>query len=98
MPRRQALIIEAGGERFRLDDGLDDPGTLHITRRHGTTATDAIRTFFAGATEPWDESRRRFETRTETRGLFWTRHAHDRSVVVISCFGRGEESSPTWTS
>ncbi len=94
MARRQALIIEAEGERFRFYYDLTDPGVLHITRQHGTTPEDAIRTFFVGATEPWDETHLRFETRTETHGLYWTRHAHDHAVIAISCFKRGEESWP----
>jgi predicted DNA binding CopG/RHH family protein len=42
---------------------------LHITRQHGTTPEDAIRTFFVGATEPWDESHLRFETHGDARPL-----------------------------
>ena len=67
---------------------------LHITRQHGATPEDAVRTFFAGVTEAWDEAHLRFETHTETHGLYWTRHTHDESVVVISCFERGDESWP----
>lgn len=89
--RRQALIIEAQGERFRFYYDLEQPGVLHMTRQHGTTPEDAVRTFFAGVTEPWDEARLRFETRTDTHGLFWTRHGHDQSVLIISCFKRGDE-------
>jgi hypothetical protein len=55
---------------------------------------DAIRTFFAGAAEPWDEVRLRFATYTETHGPFWTRHARDQSVIVIGCFKRGDEQWP----
>jgi hypothetical protein len=89
--RRHALIIEARGERFRVYYDLQDPSVLHITRQHGTTPEDAIRTFFAGVAEPWDQEHLRFATYTETHGLYWTRHAHDQSGIVISCFKRGEE-------
>jgi hypothetical protein len=89
--RRRALIIEALGERFRFYYDAHEPDVLHITRQHGTTPADAIRTFFAGAAEPWDEVHLRFATATETHGLFWTRHAQDQSVIVISCFKRGGE-------
>jgi hypothetical protein len=92
--RRQALIVEAHGERFRFYYDLQDPGVLHITRQHGTTPEDAIRTFFSGVAEPWDEAHLRFATYTVTHGLFWTRHAHDQSVIVISCFNRGDEQWP----
>ena len=88
--RRQALIIQADGERFRFYYDLEYPQMLHVTLQHGTTPGDAIRTFFAGETGPWDEAHARFETRTATHGLYWTRHTHDQSVIVISCFKRGD--------
>ncbi len=88
MPVREALIIEAGGERFRVYYDLEVPEVLHITLRHGTAPEDAIRTFFEGERQPWDEERQRFETATDTHGLYWTRHPHDGSVIVISCFER----------
>jgi hypothetical protein len=92
MGRRAALIIEAGGERFRFYYDLDYPDVLHITLRHGTTPALAIETFFDGDKHPWDEDRARFETLTASYGLYWTRHAHDQSVIVISCFAREEEA------
>lgn len=91
MPRRRALIIEAGGERFRFYYDADDPETLHITLRHGTSPEDAVRTFFEGEAQPWDQARSRFVTVTDTHGLYWTRHAHDQSVIVIACFEQEEE-------
>jgi hypothetical protein len=89
--RREALIIEAGGEKFRFYYDREIPEVLHIALQHGTTPQDAIRVFFEGETHPWDEEHARFETVTSTHGLYWTRHAHDQSVIVISCFRRGEE-------
>ena len=94
MARRQALIIEAGGERFRFYYDLREPSVLHITRQHGTTPEDAIHTFFVGMTGSWNETHLRFETRTETHGLYRTRHARDHSAIVIRRFKRGEESWP----
>ena len=91
MPIREALIITAAGERFRFYYDLEHPEVLHITLRHGTAPADAIRTFFEGEAHPWDEARSRFETMTATHGLYWTRHASDQSVIVISCFEREEE-------
>ena len=91
MRSREALIIEAGGERFRFYYDLERPEVLHITRRHGTVPEEAIRAFFEGRTGPWNEARVRFETETETHGLYWTRHPHDQSVIVISCFAREED-------
>ena len=91
MAAREALIIEAAGELFRFYYDLEAPDVLHITLRHGATPRDAIRTFFEGASGPWDDARQRFETMSETHGLYWTRHAHDRPVIVISCFERERE-------
>lgn len=91
MDRREALIIAAGGERFRFYYDVEHPEVLHITLRHRAVPEDAIRTFLEGEARPWDETRSRFETVTETHRLYWTRHAHDQSVIVISCFERGEE-------
>ncbi|TAK24115.1 MAG: hypothetical protein EPO26_06800 [Chloroflexota bacterium] len=91
MTRRLALIIEAESETFRFYYDGDNPSELHITRRHGTTPEDAIGTFLRGSVEPWDSSRMRFASWTETHVLFWTRHAHDRSVIVISYVRRTDE-------
>lgn len=88
--RREALIIEAGGERFRFYYDREVPEVLHITLQHGTTPDDAVRVFFEG-TATWYEAHQRFETVTRTHGLYWTRHVHDQSVIVINCFPRGEE-------
>jgi len=87
---REALIIEAGGERFRFYYDLAIPEVLHITLRHGTSPEDAIRVFFEGVTAPWNAANARYETLTDTHVLYWTRHIHDQSVIVISCFRRGD--------
>ena len=91
MPIREALIIEAGGERFRFYYDLEVPEVLHVTLRHGTTPEDAIQTFFEGEQQLWNEERQRFETMSDTLSLYWTRHPHDGSVIVISCFEREGE-------
>ena len=91
MAAREALIIEAAGELFRFYYDAEAPQVLHIALRHGTTPRDAIRAFLEGESGPWVEARQRFETASETHGLYWTRHAHDRSVIVISCFERERE-------
>jgi hypothetical protein len=76
-----------GGETFRFY--YDDGDILHITLRHGTTVRDAIRTFFDGAQSEWDAVHLRYESVTETHGMYWTRHVHDGSIIVISCWERG---------
>ena len=92
MAQRQALIIEANGERFRFYYDPEHPEVLHIALRHSTTPEDAIRTFLEGETESWDKPHMRFETVTETHGIYWTRHPHDQSVIIVSCFRRGDEN------
>ncbi len=91
MAQREALIIEANGELFRFYYDLEHHQVLHITLQHGTMPADAIRTFFAGTTGPWDDGHARFETLTESHAIYWTRHSHDQSVIIISCFRRGDE-------
>jgi hypothetical protein len=91
VPVREALIVEAQGERFRFYYDRLHPEILHITLQHGTTPADAIRTFFRGEVAPWDEEHLRFETLTESHGVYWTRHPHDQSVIIISCFKRGDD-------
>lgn len=92
MPVREALIIEAGGERFRFYYDMEAPDVLHITHRHGTTPAEAIRTFFADDLRPWNDRRQRYESASATHGLYWTRHPHDGSVIVITCFEWEEQS------
>ncbi len=87
---REALILEAGGARFRFYYDVEIPEVLHITLRHGTTPDEAISVFFEGATAPWNAANARYETLTDTHALYWTRHIPDQSVIVISCFRRGD--------
>lgn len=61
---------------------------LHIGAEHGTTAQDAIDTFFDGWTQH-NTRNARFETFTTSHGLYWTwLHGDEAStnVLVISCF------------
>ena len=88
--RRHAYVVAAGGERFRFYYDRQHATVLHITLQHHTTPEDAVRTFFEGTTALWDEAHQRYETVTETHGIYWT-HAHDQSVIIISCFKRGDE-------
>ena len=37
------------------------------------------------------EAHQRYETVTETHGIYWTRNGHYQSVIIISCFKRGDE-------
>jgi len=87
VPRREFRLVEARGERFRFYyEG--DSDVLHITARHGITDEDAIATFFEATVTEWNEANSRFESSSETHILYWTRHAHDGSVIIISCSRR----------
>lgn len=73
---------------FKYDD--IDPPMLHIFVRHLTSATDAINTFFAARTTVWNDLHSRFESFTETHGLYWFwRDEQERVVMVITCFKVG---------
>jgi hypothetical protein len=84
VPYRQ---VDDSGIRFvfKYDDA--DPSILHIFARHLTSIDDALDTFFEGETT-WNPERRRFETYTETHGLFWFWLREGAVVMVISCFSR----------
>ncbi|MBM4416526.1 MAG: hypothetical protein FJ035_09915 [Chloroflexi bacterium] len=86
MPVRSALLVAAGGKRFRFYYDLEVPELLHIVLRHGTTPDDAIRTYFEDITSAWDGARARYATTTSSHVLHQTRHTRDQSVIVISCF------------
>ena len=89
VPVRRALIVEANGELFRFYYDRDRSDQLHIVARHGARPEDTIATFFRGVTI-WNDRSMRYETLTETHCLYWTRHAHDRSVIIVSCFELGD--------
>jgi hypothetical protein len=89
--RRDALILEAGGEPFRCYYDPERPTVPHITWRHGTTPEDAIAAFFSPERTEWNPGYARYETAGEEHVLYWTRHAHDDSIVVITCFGRWDD-------
>jgi hypothetical protein len=91
MAGRIALIVTANGETFRFYYDVEQPQFLHITVQHGATLQDAVQTFFEGHTEPWDEVHARYMTMTGTHAIYWTRHAFDQSVIIISCFRREDE-------
>lgn len=88
MPR-DTFTVDLLNERFHFF--YDEPGVLHITKSHGTTPADAIRAFYFAETTAWNEERRRYETRSATHGLYWTRHEYDGSVLIISCWERSDK-------
>ena len=79
-------VYRAKGIKFYFKPDDTDPSILHIFARHLTTPAEAIRTFFA-AKPRWNKVYQRFETRTETHGLYWFwLNEAEQKVMVVSCF------------
>ena len=87
--RYEPYLDQESGLRFDFKCEPTQPSLLHIFARHGTSPQDAISTFFEGETN-WNETRKRFETFTETHGLYWVWRVQDTVVLVISCFRMDE--------
>ena len=90
VPRREALTVDVGGERFRFY--FDSGRILHITRAHGTTPEEAIAAYFGTRSTQWNERHRRFESVTRTHGLYWARHGYDGAIIIISCWRWGSNN------
>ncbi len=82
---RKYKNVEERGIRFVFAYDDDAPEFLHIYVRHLTTIDDALDTFFNGQTKR-NEGQQRFETFTDTHGLFWFWIEPEKVVMVISCF------------
>lgn len=62
---------------------------LHIYARHMCSPEDAINVFFETEEDEWDPEFRRFESFTDTHGLYWFWMDEEKTVVmIISCFKR----------
>jgi hypothetical protein len=81
--------IVSGGYAFIFKFDSIAPEMLHIWARHLKTSDDAIRVFFNGAPDIWNQEFERFETSTETETLYWVWKQKDETVYVISCFDKG---------
>ena len=85
VPYRQ---FRASGVTFVLKYDEADPTILHIFARHLTSPADAMRVFFA-ARPTWNETHQRFESMTDTHGLYWYWIDEAKRVaMVVSCFAR----------
>jgi hypothetical protein len=82
---RKYKTVEEHGHRFVFAYDDDAPDLLHIYVRHLTSVDDALDTFFNGQTKR-NEEQQRFETFTDTHGLFWFWIEPEKVVMVISCF------------
>ena len=79
------LTNAARASKLSLDHEPHAPDLLHIYVRHLTSIDDALDTFFNGRTN-WHEEHKRFETYTESHGLFWFWLEQEKVVMIISCF------------
>jgi hypothetical protein len=63
----------------------------HVYARHRKTEAQAMAVCFGFTEERWNESHQRFESYTDTKGLYWKWHEKDTDhtlVLIISCFDR----------
>lgn len=77
--------VEENGIQFVFKYDDDARELLHIYARHLTSIDDALDTFF-GTRAKWNNDQKRFESYTETHGLFWFWLEENKTVMVISCF------------
>lgn len=83
--RYERFEDEESGLVFVFKYDVDAPDLLHIYARHTTTPEEAVETFFGGETT-WNAALRRFETSTDTHGLYWFWLEPDAVVMVVFCF------------
>ena len=82
---RKFKCVNAEGIRFVFAYDDQAPETLHIYVQDHTTIGDALEAFFAGSTAKNDQHDR-YETFTDTHGLYWFWIDEEKVVMVISCF------------
>ena len=64
----------------------------YIFARHRKLEEDAIRIWFTPVDWRWNKDHRRFESWTETEGLYWFWIDEAAEVVmIISCFDRRDD-------
>lgn len=79
---------EYGGYRFVFKYDDDFPDLLHIWVRHRKTVKRAMEIWFEATKEVRHQKFQRFETYTDTDGIFWIWLDNDRVIMIISCFDR----------
>ena len=88
MPRTrlERFLHEESGLSFYFGYQRDQPDRLHVDVR-GVSVEVAVTTYLEGTLQGWDDEYRRFETRTSTHGIYWTKyHQQEGHILVISCF------------
>ncbi len=80
-------VVKAQEHTFLFKYDKDAPELLHIYVRHLTEISDALIVFFKHTTNTWNVQHQRFESFTETHGLYWFwKDEGKKIVVVITCF------------
>ncbi|MEK7434350.1 MAG: hypothetical protein AABZ74_14555 [Cyanobacteriota bacterium] len=81
------LVIEEENIKFffKYDSSTKDK-LLHIWVRHLTTIENALDVFFENDNTTWNENHSRFESFSETHGLYWFWLEENKKVMIISCF------------
>lgn len=80
--------IKRNGVTFFFKYDETSPEQLHIFVRHLTTVGQALFIWFEGKTV-FNSEYNRFETETDTHGLYWNWINEDeKKVIIISCFER----------
>jgi len=69
---------------FKYDEMA--PDLLHIYARHLTTPQEAIETYFDANKTTWNDQFKRFETFSDTHGIYWFWLEKDSKILIISCF------------
>ena len=83
MPKYARFDYENYTFVFKFDD--DSPDLLHIWARHLKTEADALRIWLEG-TDKWNAKYQRYETYTDSEGVYWIWLKPDKVVMIISCF------------
>lgn len=82
-------VVRYEGFEFFFKYENDPPGMLHIYARGLFEPEDAIEVWFEGTEEIENIENDRFETYTETRGIYWFWLNDDQTkIMIISCFQR----------
>jgi hypothetical protein len=83
-------VIDYEQYKFFFKYEEDPPGMLHIYARGCFEPKDAIEIWFEGTEEIENTEYNRFETYTETHGIYWFWFDPDKrtKVFIISCFKR----------
>ncbi len=89
MSNNRYKVVSCDGYKFFFKFESDPPDILHIYARGLFEPKDAIRVWNEGTEETENLVFSRFETYTETHGIYWLWLDTEKTkVLIISCFKR----------